>query len=623
MMNMRRNALAAAVALAGAMAPLAVGATTPPPQPSYQILGQKVALDIAKGGSYTKTVSRVLQPLTLAGVEEISQVQITYPANFASVKILEAYTETPTHKRIDVTPAAIFTQSTDSALRAPFLSDGTIKNLIFPAVTPGSTVHLKYVEHFDRAYMPGIYAVSATLAPYVLARSVTLSVTAPKSMPLYFHARGNWIEHRSDGPHDTTLRATGKWLYVNFPPQKTAAVTQYAPMAVIGTARDWKAVARAYEQLAISSLQPTPAIREAAAKAAGGAHGEAAVAAIYHWMQQHIQAVNVDYREAGYQPPRATSTLARGIGDSNASVALLCSMLRAKGIDAIPALISTSARYVAYPGADPFAFEHVLAYVPAYHLYLDTSQRYAGINALPLMDAGKPVLLTSRKGGLVRTPGPARKRVQYHVAQTMTLNSNGVIDGTTRITSAGWHAILTREYVLNDRIGDRLQRFMQNGYYAGGRTGAVQVDEIDNRDDLDKPLSVTLHWRDSDAAIPGKQVALVVPTPGTISNALSPYISQATRKYPSVLRPETIDEVARLRLPIGMRPADLPKDQHLDTPSGSYSVSYHFANGTLVEERRLHLKQFVVDSQQYPKLHELALMAVGAARKGILLRREE
>lgn len=623
MMNMRKTALAAAIALAGAASVAQAGAATPPPpQVNYQILSQNVSLEIARDGSYTKTVSRVVQPLTLPGVEQVSQVQIAYPANFASVKILEAYTETPDHKRIDVVPSAIFTQSTASALRAPFLSDGTVKNLIFPAVTPGSTVHLKYVEHFDRAYMPGVYATSATLAPYVPAQSVTISVTAPKSMPLYFHARGAWHEQRSEHADITTLSATGSWPRVDFPPQNTVAVTQYAPMAVIGTARDWKDVAKAYDQLAAPSLQPVPAVREAAARAADGAKGEAAVSAIYHWMQQHIQVVNVDYSEAGYQPPAAASTLARGIGDSNASVALLCSMLRAEGIDAVPALISTSARYVPYPGADPFAFEHVLAYVPAYHLYLDTSQRYAGINALPLMDAGRPVLLTGSGEGLARTPDPSRDRVQYREVQDMTLAADGVIEGTSHITAAGWKAIVTRQDVLGDRSGERLQRFMQNGYYADGRTGSMQVEGIDGRDDLDRPVATTLRWRDSDAAIPGRQMALVVPGPGAISGALSSYISQATRDYPSVLAPQTIDEVVHLRLPAGMHPADLPGDQQLETPFGSYRVSYHYADGTLDEERRLQLTQFVVDPAQYPQLHKLALMAVGTARKGILLQQQ-
>ncbi|HYW91474.1 MAG TPA: DUF3857 domain-containing protein [Gammaproteobacteria bacterium] len=617
-MNMRKTAFAFATALtAGIPVVQAVAATTP--QVNYRIISHHVALDIAKDGSYTKTVSRVVQPTTLSGVEQVAQAQIAYPANFATLKILAAYTETAAHKRLNVAPSAIFTQSTATALRAPLLSQGTVKNLIFPAVTPGSTLHLKYVEHFDRAYLPGVYAASATLAPSVPAHSVTISITAPKSMPLYFHARGPWVEHRSAGHGTETLRATGSWSHVDFPPQDTAAVTQYAPMAVLSTAADWKAIARAYDALASESGKLTPAIDRAAAQAADGAHGKRAVARIYHWMQQHIQAVNVDYRDAGFRPPTPASTLGRGIGDSNASAALLCCMLRAAGIEAVPALISTSPRYVPYPGADPFAFDHVLVYVPAYHLYLDTSQRYAGMNASPLMDAGKPVLITGGVDALDRAPAPRRNRVQYREVQSMTLDSDGVISGTSQITASGWRAIDMRQNMLSDRTGDRLRRSIQNGYYRQGHTGSIQVAEISNRGDLNRSVSAKLQWRDSDAFIPGRRVALVLPTPGKISAALAPFVSQATNSYPTVLKRETVEEVVHVRLPAGMKLAYLPRSRHLETPFGSYSVRYHYAKGRLDEDRRLQLTRFVVEPQQYPELHRLAMMAVSTAREGLLL----
>lgn len=617
---MRNTVPAIVIALVFAALSGEASAATPP-QVNFRIVSQHTSIDIAKDGSYTRTFSRVVQPLTLSGVEQVAQVKITYPANFARVKILAAYTETPEHKRINVAPSAIFTQSTSSALQAPFLSNGTIKNLIFPAVTPGSTVHLEYVEHFKRAYLPGIYAASVTLAPYVPAKSVTISVTAPRSMPLYFHSRGAWVEHRRAGDGTQTESATGSWSHVDFPPENTVDVTQYAPMAVIGTAADWKAVARAYDRLAAPSEALTPAISKAARRAAAGAHGRRAVAHVYHWMQQHIQAVSVDYREAGYRPPKAANTLARGIGDSNASVALLCSMLRARGIRAVPALISTSDRYVPYPGADPFAFEHVLAYVPAYHLYLDTSQRYAGIGALPLMDAGKPVLMTGGTDVLARTPAPARKRVQYREVQWMKLDSKGMIRGRSRITASGWRALGLRENVLGGRSGERLQRFVESDYYQGGHTGPMRVTAITHRYRLDDPVSMRLRWRDSDAAIAGRRMALVLPTPGNISGVMAPFVSQARRHYPSMLEPEDIEEVVHLHLPNGMKPVDLPRDRQLVTPFGSYRVSYHYANGRLDEKRRLRLTRFVVGPQQYPKLHSLALMAVSTARRGLLLER--
>ena len=617
-MNIHKTALAALIAASFALVDKAQA--TPPPQVNAQILRQDVALDIAANGSYSKTVDRVVQPLTQQGVEEVAQVKIAYPANFATVKILDAYTETAAGKRIEVVPSAIFIQSTPSALTAPFLSQGTVKNLIFPAVTPGDTLHLKYVEHFSKPYLPGVYAVSEVLAPQLPVQSTAISVTAPQSTPLYFHARGPWHEQQSGRGDTRTVSASAAWPRVDFPPANTAAITQYAPMVVIGTAATWEDIGRAYDQLAAPALAVTPAIRAQAAKIAQGAGGEVAVARIYHWLQQHMQPVNTAYTEAGYAPVSAQSTLARGIGNSNAGSILLCALLRARGIAAVPALISTSARYVPYPGADPFAFEHMLAYVPAYHLFLDPGARYAGIDALSLADAGKPVLIAGPRPQFTRTPGPDTARVQYREVQDLVLHRDGVIDGVSRITAAGWQAIDERAGLLGDRSGRRLDHFMQTGFYMSGKVGSMRVAAVENRRDLDKPLQLTLRWQDSDAAIPGPQMALVLPTPGVISGKLLFFVSQATRAYPSVLTPGTFEERVHLRLPAGMRPEQLPAEISGRTPFGSYNVTYHYAAGVLDVNKRLTLTRFVVDPQQYPALHRMALDAVGNARRAILLR---
>ena len=619
-MKPNKTALAIAMALAAAALTLQASAAPAMPQVNYQVIEQSVALHVNKDGSYTETMHRVLQPLTIAGVSTVGHVEIAYPANFASVKVLDAYTETVTHQRVPVLPSQIYHQSTQTAVQAPFLSDGHVMSLLYSAVTPGATVHLKYVETFKKPYLPGVYAISEALAPEVPVQATQISITAPTDLHLHLQTRGPWQEHRSSADGMQTLSASASSASVSYPPMNTVDITQYAPMAVISTAGDWTALAHAYDQLAGDALQVTPAIRATAAKAADGGSGEVAVARIYHWLQQHVQSVNVDYHHAGFQPPSAASTLQRGMGDSNANVALLCAMLRAQGIQAVPALISPSARFVPYPGVDPFAFNHFLAWVPAYHLFLDTSTRYAGITALPAADQGRPVLITGNDPQFTHTPGPAPGVVNLRELSDAVLHADGALDGTSTLTSAGWRAMVTRQDMLADRSGRRLEQFMQNNFYLGGQTGSLEVVDVANREDLDKPVELRLRVHESTAAIPGKQQMALLPNSDAIAATLAPFTSQATRSVPSALQPQTIEEVLHLKLPAGMQPEHLPEDRTLTTPFGSYSVHYSFAGGVLDMDKRLQLTQFVVGPQQYPQLHQMALMAVSSQRQGILLR---
>ncbi|MHB1283543.1 MAG: hypothetical protein ACYCZI_06660, partial [Metallibacterium scheffleri] len=100
-MKLTKTAIAAAISLAGLVLAVQANAAPAAPQVNYQILKQSIALHVNADGSYSETVSRVSQPLTIAGVSAVGHVEIAYPANFATVKVLDAYTETVTHQRVN------------------------------------------------------------------------------------------------------------------------------------------------------------------------------------------------------------------------------------------------------------------------------------------------------------------------------------------------------------------------------------------------------------------------------------------------------------------------------------------------------------------------------------------
>lgn len=618
-MKLNKTAIVSALTLSSVLLATHAFAAPAGAQVNYAILQNSVALHINKDGSYTETVSRVLQPLTNAGVSAVGHLQINYPANFSKVKVLEAYTETTSGQRQYVPASQIFDQSTPTAAQAPFLSDGHVMSLLYPGVTPGAQIHLKYTETFQHPYLPGIYTVSTVLAPEIPAKDISLSITAPQSMKLYFKARGDWHETNSTNDGMQTLTASGSQTQVSFPPGNTADITQYAPMAVLSTVNNWDDVAKAYTKIAANATTENSSIKAIAMKLANGASGEAAVANIYHAMQKDVEAVPIDYGDAGFAPPSVQSTLMRGIGDSNANVTLFCAFLDALGIKAVPAMISQSDRFVPYPGVDPFAFDYFLAYVPAYHLFLDVNANYAGMNALPIEDQGRPVLITGDDPQFTQTPGPDTGLVNAQGVEHLALDANGNVTGDTTITYAGWSAGVARQDILGDRTGRRLQTFIQNGFYLGGDVGTIKLDSVQNRDDLNKPLQLKLQWIKEDVAIPGKQMALALQTSKNMSSALLPFTSQAVRSQPSVVQPATIEQETTLRLPAGMVPEQIPDNQSMTTPFGSYNVTYKFEDGVLSVNRRLQLTKFVITPQEYPELHKLALTVVSGTRNAVVL----
>lgn len=618
-MKLNKTALLTALTFSSALLASQAYAAPKAAQVNYRVLKDAVALQINADGSYTETVTRVLQPLTVAGVSSIGHLEIQYPANFAAVKLLQDYTETASHKKVPVPASQIFNQTTQAAVQAPFLSDGHVISVLYPAVTPGALVHLQYTITYKHPYLPGVYAASTVLSPKVPAQNVSLSITAPKGMKLYYNARGQWHQTYTFKDGMQTMSATTSWDKVIVPPASSADITQYAPMAVLSTVNQWEDMAKAYNKLAAGTMKVTPAISALAHKIADGATGEQAVERVYSWMQQNVDPFPVEYSNASFLPPSAQSTLERGMGDSNANVTLFCALLQALDIKAVPAMISQTNRFVAYPGVDPFAFDYFLAYIPAYHQFIDTNALYAGANALPAEDQGRPVLITGDQPTFSSTPGPQPDVVQTQAVRDVTLAANGDMDGTSTLTAAGFAAMSMRADALSDRTGRRLQTYVQNGFFLGGSAGSIHVVSVKDRDDLNKPVQLVLNWHVDQAVIPGKQMAFLPPDQDAIAGDLVDFTSQSTRSVPSVVQPGTIDEVMHLHLPAGMTPEQLPANQSLNTPFGSYTVSYKFADGVLDIEKRLQLTKFVITPQEYPELHKMALLAVSGTRNAVVL----
>lgn len=607
-------------ALTGA-ALLATSATShaagkPAPVVNYQILRDRTVIQVHKNGSYTKTVTRIVQPLTTEGVQSSSQIAVAYPANFATAKVLYAYTETKSGKKLNVVPSAIFDQSAHSALTAPFLSDGKIQSLIFPAVHPGDVLHIKYQLTFAHPYLPGIYAAALVLSPSIPIKQATLELSVPPGMQVYAKTRGPWTVKKSG----QTVTVTGSYQGAIFPPLGSAAITQYAPMAVVTTSADWKDLADAYSKAAQSATTLTPTIKTVAHEAAQGATGLEAVQNIYRWMQQNIQTISVNYQSAGFVPPAASETLAKKLGDSNASATLLCALLRAENIKAVPALISQSPRFVPYPGVDPFAFSHFLVYVPAYGLYLDPHYRHAAVDSIPIMDAGRPVLLTGANAKLTTTAGPDLKTVQYAMTDTMKLSRSGELSGHSRQIAQGWRAAEKRA-VLGDKVGRRLNNAVEASFYQQGNFGTISHFQIENRDDVNKPITVTYDFKKYGVLDGGSKGAMLIPSDHLIAGALAPFVDQAKRAVPTITKPQRIQYTLHLQLPLSMSPEFMPPGETVSTPIGDYAVTYTIKNHVLTVQKSLALKSFVVNPADYHYLHTLAIKALQNSHQVLLLKK--
>jgi len=101
------------------------------------------------------------------------------------------------------------------------------------------------------------------------------------------------------------------------------------------------------------------------------------ISAITEFVQQKIRYVAVEVGKGAYQPRPATETLLHMYGDCKDKTALMCAMLSAAGIKAVPALASTT--YPVQPELPaPFQFNHAIVAVSTAGI----ADHYKNANAL-------------------------------------------------------------------------------------------------------------------------------------------------------------------------------------------------------------------------------------------------
>ena len=196
-----------------------------------------------------------------------------------------------------------------------------------------------------------------------------------------------------------------------------------------------EAFAKAYQERIQSKMKVTPEVQRLADEITKDIQNKdreiekkEQARALYNWVSRNIRYVGIYLGDGGIIPHDANSIIKNRYGDCKDHNALLIALLAAKGIPASSALINSGNAYSLpkYPVIGPF--NHVITYIPAWNLYLDSTAEMASFGSLPDDELDKPTLLTALdKVG--RTPKPKKENNRTISKLTMQIEKDGEIKG--------------------------------------------------------------------------------------------------------------------------------------------------------------------------------------------------
>lgn len=400
---------------------------------------------------------------------------------------------------------------------------------------------------------------------------------------------------------------------------RLVAAGQFSPLFIVTSFPSWQALGDAYRERAAAKSAVTPTVQALADRVTKGKSGQAVVDALYDWTTTKVRWVGIETGLSGYIPASADRTLKRRYGDCKAATALLIALLKAKGIEAEPALLSAGKNFVLPKIVDLPSIDHVITYVPKYHLFLDPTAGFAPPGALPLADLGKTVVLAGKSPGLVQTPTGPNAAMTTAIER---IGPHGTLHGVSTVRMQGaqqWLARAIADHVPSDARPHLVQIVLsQAGMLGSGNFTAPHPDV------LDQPFAIKANWSVPNYVSPDPVVTLQV-GPGFSLIDLRRYLATfatPSKKFPVVRLGGAMDIKTQLKLPTDSAPLAMPSNGQVTTQAGSYIQSATIKNGILSLDQRLSLNRIWYAPSSYEALHALFTQAYRLARQPLILKQK-
>lgn len=516
------------------------------------------------------------------GIYPAAQQRQSYNRSLETLEIIDAYTLKADGRRVAVAPDQIRDQQEAATVGAAMFQDGRISAIGFPDVDVGdSVVYTTRLRRRTPLY-PGQFEFTH-LASTVKTDQLRVVFDMPEGMALKADAVG----FSATPPASEGGRTRYQFDFVPGPNPRieagSVAYADYGRHLFASTFGNYAEMAAAYHARASDKTRVTAEIAAVASRVAGGLKEPRAKAyALSEWVRKNIRYVALYINAGGVEPHHASAVLANRYGDCKDHTVLLEALLAAAGIDSTPALVNLGTAF-RLP-AVPTTFNHVITYVPALDLYLDSTDPRIAAGYLPDAVIDKPVLLT-KSGKLARTPPAQRSSVVSR--QVMRIGADGAAAVEYRITYGGsWgelmrHGLGALSKTDADRVFTRdLQRIGQRAQ------GSVVLSDV-----AGTPDQLRADFKGS--------ADNVVLLPGPIGLRASSAVTENVGVRVAQLASEKIrtqdflcysgnyEEQARYELPPGVTVMAIPAPLVVRTDDLDYSADYVASRGAVTVTRNL------------------------------------
>lgn len=553
--------------------------------------------------TYTVVRETAYRLLTESALVSSGKMPVSYSSKLEEVEILEAYTLKKDGRRIDVGAVGIQIQqgqlSTGNGISR---IDQRTLMITFPQLEVGDSVAYKYRLTQKASVFLGHFHIASVFARGFAWDAIEVSIDVPQSIALQIEA----AQIHALPLMEQNGRRLHRWHVRNLPVihSEPASVDVFhsTPRLIATTFKDWGQFAAAYETQAGPKAIVTPAIAHLADQITRNVTEPRTQARlIYEWMTKNVRYVATWIGAEGWVPHDAESILNNRYGDCKDHAVLMKALLAAKGIASSTAMINSDRSSYTLPSVAYPAFNHVITYLPAFDLYLDsTAGSTVPFGVLPLSNADKPVIYTTAYDGVRRTPMVTSPQFFASRVTKMALTEDGSASAELIITANGAAAIDLRE--LQRSIGKKNEVEWVREFLGGKNLeGEGNISFEESSDGTSTTMRLNVRISNFLTIADNGTIPLSPLMVGPIAfDTLRAVYKWSSRSLPHWCPSLTLDDRYEIRVPKNMK-LILPKGRLIKESEFAYSSHYGIEGNTLTAARRLTIdrQSLVCQPEEY------------------------
>lgn len=588
---------------------------------NVRVDSEEINYTLHKDKTYEETQTQSETLLTQQGIDDRQKISQTYFPDTETLTVENAYVLQPDGTKVEVPKANIFTRPSLATESAPGFTNSLTTTVVFPQLKIGSKIFVKWIL---KEIKPSPFGINLMIAPDFRA-AVTkqiIRVVTPKSLHLIWGVSGNYKSTTQEDDAQQIITAVLKNKPAKEEENSMVSDMDVSSVFAASTMQSWSEVGRIYWKQSRDKVAVTPIVKALSMKIVGKRRGLKAAQALYNWVATHIHYVAVYLNQAaGYVPHSADSIIKNGFGDCKDHVVLLEALLAAQHIDAETALISAGDRYQVLPVATVYQFNHVIIYLPRYHIFADPTNRYASFGMLGLGENGKFVVLAGYQPRPTFVPPALSADNRYELDNQLTLNANGMVTGRNHASFFGSLNLSIRRLAS---LGISMKR-LANEILSSTPEGGDGDLSITNPADLDHAMSYEGKWTSPYAVLMHQQTYFSVPIGLDLyyPQSLRKFMTLKKRLYAIMVGAATYTWKTTLHLPALYHVTHLPTNVNFENKAGSYQSTYRRQNGHIIRvNRQLIFQQDVYTPKEYYNLLVLLYRAIADTRAIVGLQRQ-